>query len=151
MDLTADAADNALLADWDITVVSTLQQALEATVEYSGSSESTTVDDGTLSATANDTSVIIITAGADSPAGYVTVEDSVANRWSLTDSSSWTGTAYSGYGTYYIGVDLDSTSTWNLTADTCAYDFTDTEESVTNVKSAGFTLTYDKSSSATAG
>lgn len=65
MDLTADAADNALLADWDITVVSTLQQALEATVEYSGSSECTTVDDETLSATANDTSVIIITAGAD--------------------------------------------------------------------------------------
>ncbi|KAJ5682406.1 hypothetical protein N7462_005571 [Penicillium macrosclerotiorum] len=412
MDLTADAADNALVADWDISVVSSLQQALEATVEYSGSSKSTSVDDETLSATANDTSVIIITAGADvnltddtivkhgyssnlweasfwgmnaavnvqntsisyitdinvtthngaaniyaygsdtvvyvdgawlyssgpvahglyasgdgtiiatdvrhysggnrcssfagdSPAGYVTVEDSVAHTagigsaifyalgeitatnvtgwaenspilfmdgdqtatisdstlyagllagfvifssserysgaslsissstiellnedipalwfgnviadatlddvtittesgilvvanysqvtqdfdyyagyddnsalspaeayitvsdstltgdlvayneslisWSLTDSSSWTGTAYSGYDTYYIGVSLDSTSTWTLTADTCVYNFTDTDTSVTNVKSAGYTLTYDKSSSA---
>ncbi|KAJ5646666.1 hypothetical protein N7490_003038 [Penicillium lividum] len=412
MDLTADAADNAQVADWDITVVSSLQQALVATVEYTGSSESTTVDDKTLSATANDTSVIIITAGADvnltddtivkhgystnlweasfwgmnaalnvqntsvsyitdinvtthngaaniyaygsdtvvhidgawlyssgpaahglyasgdgtiiatnvrhysggnrcssfagdSPAGYVTIENAVAHTagigsgifyalgeivasnvtgwaenspilfmdgdqtasisgstlyagllagfvifssserysgatlaissssvelladdipalwfgnviadvtlddvtittgsgilvvanysqvtqefdyyagyadnsaispaeafitviesdltgdlvayneslisWSLTESSTWTGAAYSGYGTYYIGVSLDSTSTWTLTADTCVYNFTDTDSSVTNVKSAGYTLTYDKSSSA---
>jgi hypothetical protein len=60
-----DAADNALEADWDITVVSTLQQALEATVEHSGSSESTSIDDETFTATANDTSVIIVTAGGD--------------------------------------------------------------------------------------
>lgn len=412
MDLTADAADNAILADWDITVVSSLQQALEATVEYSGSSESTSIDDETLTATANDTSVIIVTAGADvnftddtivkygystnlweasfwgmnsalniqntsiayvtdinvtthngaaniyaygsetvvhvdgawlyssgpaahglyasgngtiiatgvrhysggnrcssfagdSPAGYVTVEDSVAHTagigsgifyalgeivatnvtgwaenspilfmdgeqtatisdstlyagllagfvvfssserysgaslsissstvelldeeipalwfgnviatailddvtittesgilvvanysqvtqdfdyyagysdnnalspaeayitvsdsslvgdlvayneslisWSLTDSSSWTGTAYSGYGTYYIGVSLDSTSTWTLTADTCVYNLTDTDTTCSNIESGGYTLTYDKSSSA---
>ncbi|KAJ5355544.1 uncharacterized protein N7496_012756 [Penicillium cataractarum] len=346
MDLTADAADNALVADWDITVVLYLQQDLEATVEYSGSSESTSIDDETLSATANDTSVMIITAGADvnltddtivkhgystnlweasfwglnaavniqntsisyitdinvtthngaaniyaygsetvvhidgawlyssgpaahglyasgngtiiatgtatisdstlyagllagfvifssserysgaslsissstidllnedipalwfgnviadatlddvvittesgilvvanysqvtqefdyyagysdnnalSPAeAYIIVSDSTLTgdlvaynesliSWSLTDSSSWTGTAYSGYGTYYIGVSLDSTSTWTLTADTCVYNFTDTDTSVTNVKSGGYTLTYDKSSSA---
>lgn len=68
--------------------------------------------------------------------------------WSLTDFSSWTGTAYSGYGSYYVGVSLDSTSTWTLTADTCVYNFTDTDTSVTNVESGGYTLTYDKFSSA---
>lgn len=54
-----------LVADWEITVVSSSQQALVATVEYFGTSVSTPVDDKTLSATANDTSVIIIIVCAD--------------------------------------------------------------------------------------
>ncbi|KAJ5553749.1 hypothetical protein N7494_003127 [Penicillium frequentans] len=50
-----------LVADWEITVVSSSQQVLVATVRILWNF----FDDKTLSATANDTSVIIITACAD--------------------------------------------------------------------------------------
>ncbi|GAQ45084.1 hypothetical protein AtubIFM55763_006528 [Aspergillus tubingensis] len=68
--------------------------------------------------------------------------------WSLTDYSSWTGTAYSGYGTSTFAVSLDVTSTWTLTNDTVLNNFTDSDRTLSNVYSAGYTLYYDSSASA---
>ncbi|RAH51987.1 hypothetical protein BO85DRAFT_508266 [Aspergillus piperis CBS 112811] len=65
--------------------------------------------------------------------------------WSLTEYSSWTGTAYSGYGTSTFAVSLDVTSTWTLTKDTVLNNFTDSDRTLSNVYSAGYTLYYDSS------
>lgn len=43
----------------------------------------------------------------------------------LEEYSTWKGDAYSGYGNCYIGVNLDSTSNWTLSANTALLNFTD--------------------------
>ncbi|KAN0122005.1 hypothetical protein V8E51_000331 [Hyaloscypha variabilis] len=68
--------------------------------------------------------------------------------WSLTESSSWTGTTSIGYGSAYFAVSLDATSSWTLTADTCLENFTDSDTTVSNVASAGFSIYYDSTSTA---
>lgn len=78
--------------------------------------------------------------------GDLIAQNELLTSWTLTGSSSWTGAASFGYGTYYTRVSLDSTSTWKLTADTCVYKFTGTDTSITIVKSADYTLIYDKAS-----
>lgn len=66
--------------------------------------------------------------------------------WSLGKHSTWTGTAYSGYGDATFDVSLDATSTWTLTADTTIRNLTDSLSSLDNIESQGYTLYYDSSS-----
>ncbi|KKY14444.1 hypothetical protein UCRPC4_g06720 [Phaeomoniella chlamydospora] len=68
--------------------------------------------------------------------------------WSLYSYSSWTGAAYSGYGTSYFAVLLDKTSSWTLTADTTLQNFTNSVTNLSNIDSAGYNIYYDSSSSA---
>lgn len=68
--------------------------------------------------------------------------------WELSEYSSWTGTAYSGYKKGYLAVSLDKTSNWTLTKDTYLTNFTDSDTTLGNVFSAGHNLYYDKTSSA---
>ncbi|OOG00246.1 hypothetical protein ASPCADRAFT_502621 [Aspergillus carbonarius ITEM 5010] len=68
--------------------------------------------------------------------------------WSLTEYSSWTGTAYSGDGPSFFAVSLDATSTWILTNDTVVTNLTTSDPTLSNVNSAGYTLYYDASASA---
>lgn len=63
--------------------------------------------------------------------------------WNLTEYSSWTGAAYSGYGTAYTDVALDVSSNWTLTANSYVQNLTDTDETVTNIISNGYTLYYN--------
>ncbi|KAI9738387.1 MAG: hypothetical protein M1834_008890 [Cirrosporium novae-zelandiae] len=61
--------------------------------------------------------------------------------WNLTDYSTWTGTAYSGYGDAYFGISLDATSTWILTADTTVTNLTSANGTY-NIESNGFNVYY---------
>lgn len=67
--------------------------------------------------------------------------------WNLTAYSSWTGATYSGYGTAYTDVALDASSNWTLTADSYVQNLTDTDETVANIVSNGYTLYYNPSAS----
>lgn len=63
--------------------------------------------------------------------------------FNLDEHSSWTGKAYSGYGTSYFGLTIDSTSNWTLTADTSLLNFTDVDTTLSNIHSGGYTLYYN--------
>jgi hypothetical protein len=63
---------------------------------------------------------------------------------SLSDYSSWTGKASSGYGISYFSVSLDITSDWALTGTTYLQNFTDSDSTLSNIKSNGFTLSMTK-------
>lgn len=63
--------------------------------------------------------------------------------WNLTDHSSWTGAAYSGYGAAFVDVELDATSNWTLTATTYVQNLTDSDSTLGNIDSAGYTLYYN--------
>jgi len=65
--------------------------------------------------------------------------------WSLTFYSSWTGTAYSGYGDAFFNVHLDGTSKWTLTNDTSVQNFTSVNTTLDNIDSAGFNVYYNSS------
>ncbi|PYI04690.1 hypothetical protein BO78DRAFT_431175 [Aspergillus sclerotiicarbonarius CBS 121057] len=88
-----------------------------------------------------------ITVSESDLAGDLVAYNGSRISWSLTDYSSWTGTAYSGYGTSCFAVSLDATSTWTLTNDTVVNNFTDSDTTLSNVDSAGYTLFYDSSAS----
>jgi hypothetical protein len=64
-------------------------------------------------------------------------------NWSLNSHSSWTGKAYVGHGKGYFNINLDSTSTWTLTADTTVQNFTCVDASLKNIKSSGHKLYYN--------
>ncbi|KAJ5946978.1 hypothetical protein N7454_003817 [Penicillium verhagenii] len=68
--------------------------------------------------------------------------------WSLTNYSSWIGSAYSGYGDVSFSVSLDATSTWTLTGDTKVTNFTNIDETLSNIRSHGHDLYYELSSKA---
>ncbi|KAJ5726020.1 uncharacterized protein N7483_007377 [Penicillium malachiteum] len=65
--------------------------------------------------------------------------------WSLENYSSWTGCAYSGYGSANFSITLDSTSIWTLTKDTVVKHFKNGDTSLTNIHSEGHSLYYDSS------
>ena len=69
----------------------------------------------------------------------------------LASYSSWAGKAYSGYGTSYLAVSLDQTSSWTLTGTTYLQNFTDSDRSLSNIKSNGFNIEYDRTSTANKG
>jgi hypothetical protein len=69
----------------------------------------------------------------------------------LSEYSSWNGKAYSGYGTSYFGVTLDKTSNWTLTGTTYLQNFTDSDSTLSNIKSNGFDIEYNKISMANKG
>ncbi|KAJ5605162.1 hypothetical protein N7510_010316 [Penicillium lagena] len=63
--------------------------------------------------------------------------------WSLSDYSTWTGAAYSGYGDATIDVSLDKTSTWSMTRDATVNKFVNADSSLENIHSGGHTLYYN--------
>jgi hypothetical protein len=65
--------------------------------------------------------------------------------WTLNDYSTWTGSAYSGYGQAYFDVALDATSNWTLTRDTTLQNFTDSLTSLSNIHSNGHNIYYNSS------
>lgn len=65
---------------------------------------------------------------------------------SLQQYSSWKGKAYSGYGTSYVAVHLDASSTWTLTGNTTLQNFTNTNTTLDNIYSNGFNICYNDSS-----
>jgi hypothetical protein len=68
--------------------------------------------------------------------------------WIMSQYSTWSGNAYSGYGESYISVSLDSTSTWSLTGNTALQNITLTDNNLANINSNGYNITYDANSSA---
>lgn len=65
--------------------------------------------------------------------------------WNLTDHSSWTGAAHSGYGTAYGDVLLDATSNWTLTADSYVQNLAGADVTLANIASSWFSLYYNSS------
>lgn len=63
--------------------------------------------------------------------------------WTLNNYSTWTGSAYSGYGEAYFDVALDATSSWTLTRDITVQNFTDTLTSLSNIHSNGHNIHYN--------
>jgi hypothetical protein len=59
---------------------------------------------------------------------------------SLSEYSSWTGKAYSGFGSAEFGVSLDNTSMWTLTGNVSLQNFTDADMSLSNINSKGFNI-----------
>ncbi|PVH88946.1 hypothetical protein DL98DRAFT_544016 [Cadophora sp. DSE1049] len=66
--------------------------------------------------------------------------------WSLASYSSWTGSAYSGFGTAYFDVSLDETSTWTLTNSTTVQVLADADVTLSNIESQGYDVYYSSSS-----
>ncbi|KAL2844856.1 hypothetical protein BJX68DRAFT_269392 [Aspergillus pseudodeflectus] len=64
--------------------------------------------------------------------------------FSFKEHSYWSGRAYIGYGDAELGVSLDKTSIWNVTGNTALKNFTNADTSFSNVKSNGFSITYDR-------
>lgn len=67
---------------------------------------------------------------------------------SLSNYSSWTGKAYSGYKKAEFGVSLDTTSTWTLTGNVTLQNFTDTNTTLSNIFSKGYSISYNASAPA---
>jgi hypothetical protein len=65
--------------------------------------------------------------------------------WSLGEYSSWTGSAYSGYGEAYFDVFLDGSSRWTLTNTTSVQNLTSEDTELGNIESEGFDVRYNKS------
>ena len=65
--------------------------------------------------------------------------------WTLTEYTSWTGAAYSGYGEAFFDIALDMTSNWTLTQTTIVQNLTDADSSLSNIKGNGNTLYYNAS------
>lgn len=65
--------------------------------------------------------------------------------WDLSDYSSWTGKAMSGYGEAYFDVSLDETSKWVMTGDTTVQNLSDKDTTMSNIHSDGYTLCYNSS------
>ncbi|KAJ5389287.1 uncharacterized protein N7496_000355 [Penicillium cataractarum] len=66
----------------------------------------------------------------------------------LTDNSFWTGKGYIGYGSADLGVVLDASSVWNLTGDTALLNLTNAVTTFSNIRSNGFSITYNASAPA---
>ena len=64
-------------------------------------------------------------------------------NWNLTQYSSWTGTAYSGFGVAYANIFLDSSSTWTMTNDTTVSKLISDDDSLSNIDSQGYNIYYD--------
>ena len=69
--LTADAADDALTANWDYTPTTYQVNAIVGAYGYSD--KSGTIEHATLAVSANDTSVLVITEGSDVNVSYSTI------------------------------------------------------------------------------
>lgn len=65
--------------------------------------------------------------------------------WNLSEYSTWSGAAYSGYGAAFVDVELDATSNWTLTANSYVQNLTDADETLANIASGGYTLYYNAS------
>lgn len=61
----------------------------------------------------------------------------------LAGYSNWVGKAYSGFGSASFGVSLDNSSTWVLTANVSLQNFTDSDSTLSNVQSQGFSIMYN--------
>jgi hypothetical protein len=88
-----------------------------------------------------------ITISESSLTGDLVAYNGSSISWTLGNYSTWTGTAYSGYGNASFSVSIDASSSWMLTGNTVLTNFTDADTTLSNVHSAGYNLYYDSSSS----
>jgi hypothetical protein len=73
VDVSKDAADNAIKADYNVQPVMYLMSPLQATHIFNGSNSSSSINHQTFSASANDTSVIIVGNGAELNLSFVNI------------------------------------------------------------------------------
>jgi hypothetical protein len=66
----------------------------------------------------------------------------------LSEYSSWTGKVIVGFKSAMFGVSLDHNSTWTLTGNATLQNFTDTDSTLSNIKSQGYNIHYNSSASA---
>lgn len=79
-------------------------------------------------------------------AGDIVVYNGSAVTWALAEHTTWTGKVVLGEGGDVDGtvsVALDATSRWVVTGDSVVGNFTNEDAGLSNVESAGFTVTYD--------
>ncbi|HWT75393.1 MAG TPA: hypothetical protein VN258_11855 [Mobilitalea sp.] len=79
--------------------------------------------------------------------GDITCDDISSVTMNLTQGTSLTG-AIDNANTGDVTITLDADSTWNVTADSYVTAITDTDNSLANVVSNGFTIYYDATNSA---
>ncbi|RAK74356.1 uncharacterized protein BO72DRAFT_212083 [Aspergillus fijiensis CBS 313.89] len=91
---------------------------------------------------------VTVTVSESTLTGDIVAYNSSLIAWRLTDYSSWTGAAVDGRGKGYLGVSLDATSNWTLTQSVYLQNFTDADTSLNNIISQGYSIYYNKSSSA---
>jgi hypothetical protein len=88
---------------------------------------------------------VFVTVKESDLTGDLVAYNSSYISWSLTEYSTWTGAAWSGYGDAYFDVTLDKTSNWTLTRTSIVQNLTDADSSLSNIKGNGFTLYYNAS------
>ena len=66
----------------------------------------------------------------------------------LSQYSTWSGEAHSGFGLAYFGIVLDKTSNWTLTGNTRLLNFTNSDSTLSNIISNGHNITYNHSAPA---
>ncbi|CAK7212708.1 hypothetical protein SBRCBS47491_001558 [Sporothrix bragantina] len=88
---------------------------------------------------------VSVTVKASALTGDLVAYNGSSISWSLNDYSTWTGAAYSGYGDASIDVALDRHSTWTMTKETTVQNLTDSDATLSNIVSNGYTLYYNAS------
>ncbi|KAH8596559.1 hypothetical protein B0O99DRAFT_509925 [Bisporella sp. PMI_857] len=86
--------------------------------------------------------IVTATVAESQLSGDLVAYNGSSISWSLTEHSSWTGKAYSGFGDATFAINLDKTSTWSLTADTTVTNFTNADRTLSNIQSNGFDIYY---------
>ncbi|KAJ5646286.1 hypothetical protein N7490_002658 [Penicillium lividum] len=129
----ATLANSELVTNSGILVVANYSQITQDFDVYAGY-----VDNNALSP-----AQVTVTVTESDLTGDLVAYNGSTIAWSLGEYSSWTGSAYSGYGDVTFGVSLDATSSWTLTADTVLQNFTDSLTTLKNIHSQGHTLYYN--------
>jgi len=93
---------------------------------------------------------VIISVSESHLSGDIVAYNGSSISWSLSDYSTWTGSAYVVAGPAYLEVALDATSNWTLTKDTTLMNFTNADTTLSNVQSNGYTISYVSNSTANA-
>ncbi len=89
--------------------------------------------------------LVTVNVAESTLSGDLVAYNSSSISWSLTSHSSWTGSAYSGYGEALFDIYLDHSSNWTLTNTTTVQNFTDEDMRFSNVHSRGFDVYYNSS------
>ncbi|KAJ0416732.1 hypothetical protein BJY00DRAFT_325989 [Aspergillus carlsbadensis] len=89
---------------------------------------------------------VTVTVAESTLQGDIVAYNGSSIAWSLTDHSTWAGSAYlEGSGSASFSISVDSTSTWTLTQDVTVDAFTNADSKNKNIRSKGFNIRYNPS------
>ncbi|PKX97938.1 uncharacterized protein P174DRAFT_426290 [Aspergillus novofumigatus IBT 16806] len=124
-----------------ILVIANSSQVTQAFQYFAGSEENPSIQPAE----------VTVSVAESALEGDIVAYNGSSISWSLTDHSSWTGSAYTaGKGTATFAVSLDETCTWTLTRDVSVQDFTNADANNKNIRSRGYNIYYNPSAASNA-